>query len=346
MRLKKFNFLSLRDTETRHESRPALRGTPSRMSMEHTGKFKAFSLVELSIVILIVGLLVAGISGSKKLINKSKLAAARTLSQSSEVASIKNLIFWLDAAKENSFINSSSSRAISDGDYVQSWIDGNQELNKYLIFSTSTATTYPIYRKTSFNGLPTVEFDGSNDFLSTPNTSRISQPNNFSIFIVFAPLAGNASDTRVSILSKSGSSTSNPAYQIAFDSSNMNPSVVVTSDSTTQISYSNSSNTLKKNVPTILTVTHNSITTASGLKAYINGATSAFQLGSSSALSSIIDNSQPLDIARYVDKSGSNANRFCKCYISEIIMYDRVLDDEELSAITKYLGRKWGISIS
>jgi len=30
--------LSLRDTETRHESRPALRGSPSRMSMGHTGK--------------------------------------------------------------------------------------------------------------------------------------------------------------------------------------------------------------------------------------------------------------------------------------------------------------------
>ena len=29
--------LSLRDTETRHESRPALQGTPSRMSMGHTG---------------------------------------------------------------------------------------------------------------------------------------------------------------------------------------------------------------------------------------------------------------------------------------------------------------------
>ncbi len=37
--------LSLRDTETRHESRPALRGSPSRMSMGHTGIILIFLLI-------------------------------------------------------------------------------------------------------------------------------------------------------------------------------------------------------------------------------------------------------------------------------------------------------------
>lgn len=44
---------------------------------------KAFSLIELSIVILIIGILVAGVTSSSRLINQMRLTSARTLTQSS-----------------------------------------------------------------------------------------------------------------------------------------------------------------------------------------------------------------------------------------------------------------------
>lgn len=61
---------------------------------------KGFSLVELSIVILIIGVLIAGVSQGIDLLQDSRLAAARMLTQSSRVNSIKNLVTWLETTSE------------------------------------------------------------------------------------------------------------------------------------------------------------------------------------------------------------------------------------------------------
>lgn len=52
---------------------------------------KAFSLIELSIVILIIGILVAGVTQSSRLINQIKLSLAQSITRSSDVNSIDNL---------------------------------------------------------------------------------------------------------------------------------------------------------------------------------------------------------------------------------------------------------------
>jgi prepilin-type N-terminal cleavage/methylation domain-containing protein len=51
------------------------------------GKITAFSLIELSIVILVIGLLIAGAIQGSKMISKAALSSARTLTESSPVAS-------------------------------------------------------------------------------------------------------------------------------------------------------------------------------------------------------------------------------------------------------------------
>ena len=53
---------------------------------------RAFSLVELSIVILVIGIVIAGVTQTSRLIGQMKLSSARTLSQSSDVNGIKDLI--------------------------------------------------------------------------------------------------------------------------------------------------------------------------------------------------------------------------------------------------------------
>jgi len=57
---------------------------------------KAFSLIELSIVILIIGILVAGVTSSSRLVKRMKIITAQNLTTSSPISSIKDLIFWYE----------------------------------------------------------------------------------------------------------------------------------------------------------------------------------------------------------------------------------------------------------
>ena len=67
---------------------------------------KAFSLIELSVVVLIIGILIAGISQSSRLVRAMKLSTARSLTRSSDVNSIQNLTAWFDATAEGVFSSS------------------------------------------------------------------------------------------------------------------------------------------------------------------------------------------------------------------------------------------------
>ena len=64
---------------------------------------KAFSLVELSMVILIIGILIAGVSQGIDLYQDMRLATARSLTQNSRVNRIEDLTMWFEATSEKSF---------------------------------------------------------------------------------------------------------------------------------------------------------------------------------------------------------------------------------------------------
>ena len=63
----------------------------------------AFSLIELSVVILIIGILVLGVTQGNRMMSEAKLKSARSLTTSSPVASIEGLAVWLDSTSENAF---------------------------------------------------------------------------------------------------------------------------------------------------------------------------------------------------------------------------------------------------
>jgi len=84
---------------------------------------KAFSLIELSIVILIIGILVAGVTQSSRLINQLKLLSAQSLTRSSDVNSILDLTFWVESTLDGSFTNSSGSFQLDNGGSISSWND-------------------------------------------------------------------------------------------------------------------------------------------------------------------------------------------------------------------------------
>ena len=63
----------------------------------------------------------------RNVLYKAKLSAARALSQSSDVASIKNLVVWADATQENAITNTNLTKNVENGDSVKSWTDRNPQ---------------------------------------------------------------------------------------------------------------------------------------------------------------------------------------------------------------------------
>jgi prepilin-type N-terminal cleavage/methylation domain-containing protein len=95
-------------------------------------KTLAFSLIELSIVILIVGILIAGVTQGSRLVKESKLKTAISITSSSDVNSIPDLVMWLDATNEENLKTSAFSDIattnygnIEDDDPISAWKDGN-----------------------------------------------------------------------------------------------------------------------------------------------------------------------------------------------------------------------------
>ena len=71
-------------------------------------KNSAFSLIELSIVILIIGILIAGVTQGSKLYIKFKIATAQALTRSSPVNGVKDLAVWYETSLTESFNSTDS----------------------------------------------------------------------------------------------------------------------------------------------------------------------------------------------------------------------------------------------
>jgi len=91
-------------------------------------KSRAFSLIELSIVILIIGIIIAGVTQGSRLVREFKLKTAQTLTRSSPVSSIKGLSAWFETSLENSFLESEMDENVA----ITQWNDINpQSTNKF-----------------------------------------------------------------------------------------------------------------------------------------------------------------------------------------------------------------------
>jgi prepilin-type N-terminal cleavage/methylation domain-containing protein len=124
---------------------------------------KAFSLVELSMVILIIGILIAGVSQGIDLYGDFKLASARNLTSGSIVARVPNLSMWWETTAENSFVNPKP----NDGDLINQWNDINsQRAMKINLFNAPNDSSRPTYKASAINGLPALKFSNAQNLRS------------------------------------------------------------------------------------------------------------------------------------------------------------------------------------
>lgn len=142
----------------------------------------AFSLVELAVVILVIGVLAVGTSQGYSLVKSAQLSNARAMTSKSPIGQIPDLLAWYESSLKESF----NSAQIREGAQISEWKDispssllnGNNKL-------TVTASNNITFSSNATNRLPAIKFNGS----SRLNLVNFAQ-GSFSqatIFIVFSP---------------------------------------------------------------------------------------------------------------------------------------------------------------
>lgn len=300
-------------------------------------KKKAFSLIETSIVIVIIGIAVAAITQGTRLVQQFRLNNARSLTQSSPVPATDNLVLWLETTSTNSFqptgYSNNSQLAAASGTKV--WYDLSSRKNNALSTSNSPYSSNPVYIKNGINGLPSLKFDGVSQYLDFTDPSALVN-GSYTVFVVEQPTK-TSGNFNYFLSSKSGSCSTNTCFSIGHEN--------ITSGTYT-IYLSNFSNYIATTASDISGLTYRTdrailhsatFSTIGSRKYFYNGT-----LGKSDNNTTAVNGNSSMAIGNTASLSGG----FYQGLIGEIIIFNRALDKDERWAIEAYLSKKWGISVN
>ncbi|NBV06446.1 MAG: type II secretion system protein [Proteobacteria bacterium] len=282
-------------------------------------KNSAFSLIELSIVILAIAALLAGILQGKTIVTKARMRSAQNQTLQSPVAQISNLVAWWETTSERSF----DSIERVNGSTISTWYDINPNSVVAINATQSNSSYKPFYKTNIEGGLPMLNFVSGGDYLNIADGTVPYENSSYTIFIV----GKFYSCSSICNILTSGTATGSQlnAFQYSssgnilnnWQSSNVSASKpgIVNTHIYTFIYYNISGIGRKIYVDGVRKVINGSIVTRAGGR-------SSNYIGSTSS-------STGLD-----------------GYLGEIIIFDRNLKIEERQGIEKYLSLKWGISLS
>jgi prepilin-type N-terminal cleavage/methylation domain-containing protein len=186
------------------------------MTLKNFLKPRAFSLIEISVVIIIIGIFIAGVVVADGMVSKFRIAAAKNLTQSSPISTFKDAALWLESSLDSSF-NSSEAQ---NGASLSTWYDQKNSPNKVIV---NTAGVSPTYSNT-INRVHAVEFDGTSNKHFTFDGSFL-----------------NGTDYTIMILEKRKSSKSNN-YFLGTPGSGLNNSLSLGYSANNQIIHAQGSN--------------------------------------------------------------------------------------------------------
>jgi prepilin-type N-terminal cleavage/methylation domain-containing protein len=282
----------------------------------------AFSLIELSVVILIIGILVLGITKSSRIISESKLKSAQSLTQGSPVVSIPNLVLWIESTMKKSF---------DDNEKIDGGIGGNGTINKWYDINPNTTSPQilkqnsgfivsakPAYINNGINGLPVVRFLGNGAYLEYDASSLVSS--NYTIFAVVQRRVGSSNNGFLGTFGGSVANTINFVYHndlfwLQTGSDNGQASIPKYNSPVAAIFNASQSSTVGKIM-------------------FLNGA----QILNSPSSTTLLTSISSAAIGRY---SGSGYNGD----IGEIIIFNRFLTNNERKSVESYLSQKWNIKV-
>lgn len=284
---------------------------------------KAFSLIELSIVILIIGILVAAISKGSDIYDNVKLVSARSITKSSIVNSIKGIIAWYETTLPESFNKDEA----NDGQKISAWLDTNPHSTLKINLGQTSENAKPTYQRFGINNLPSIKLDGLTHLIS--NGFNIKN-NQMTIFIVAV---------RQQVVAES--SIADFTSTNALHDYNNNQSFLFYEGSAGQFFnvYRNGSRSVysphigtDKNY--ILTVTFD----GTNNQIFING-DPASAVGSPGNF----DIQRLIIGGRWVNR-GVHSTKYKGLY-GEVILFDSALIESQIKSIERYLSKKWNIKL-
>lgn len=289
-------------------------------------KNKAFSLIELSIVILIIGILVAGVTSSSRLVKRMKLVTAQNITNTSPIPTIKDLVLWYETTLERSFIDSEE----QDNSDLSFWYDNNiQSTNKINAYAPAVANR-PKFIENGINGLPVVRFAGGDDYMIIDNPGITGSQLTY-IFV----LRRNAVVPETAVFSGTNLTAvydyDNNENICGFYEGNVGGFIMVYRNGALSTNNSHPGN----NVPYIIT----SVFNGSNNVLYLNG------VPTTPVASSGNFNFRAIYLGvRWALNGGTWG--YYNGDIAEIIFFNRALNTEERKAIEMYLSKKFAIKIT
>lgn len=224
-------------------------------------------------------------------------------------------VLWFDA----------SSLSLANNDPVTSWSDISGNSNDA---AQATGSLQPLYKTAVINGLPTVYFDGTDDYLTVPDAENLDNSTGVTVIVVGKP---NSPDNNArGIVSKRVAASSETAYSLFtytssnlyFDASTQRINGTVSATGDAQIFSANFNGTIAN----------------PRSKVYNAGAVS----GSGNGPTSIGNMASDLHIGIMNPAYGSGF----RGDIAEVIIYRNSLNEAQMQIVHQYLNVKYGITIT
>lgn len=166
-------------------------------------QLRAFSLMEMSFILLALSLILAAIPITTSFVRNHKVVGAQALTNDAPVHNIEGLVFWLETSKAESFFATEG----KDGRIVNTWRDINPQSTTKInatsataaagdtskisynqVMTASTANTKgPTYVKNGINDLPSLNFDNSGSqfrYMAIDANSSITPTQSLVMFFV------------------------------------------------------------------------------------------------------------------------------------------------------------------
>lgn len=290
--------------------------------MEYKNKLKtAFSALEMTLVIAVIGIIVALTIGGSSMLRQARYNKAQHFTKTAPVMEIFDkkgdpaITAWYEATNLDNFTFSSSSSFAID-----TWYDisgNNHDLSSY------SSSQRPVWQEALLNDLPAIKFERSDQDQMSYAGNLLSYAGTQATIIAVIILESNVEST---LFSQNNGSGDNPI------------TLHIDSDLTTQI-YTNTttevSKTLLVDTPYILIGRVNvgdnvesCLLTQNTRDCDNTAEESEFHLGGASFTVSDTTLSLSADM-----------------YLAELIIFKKALVGEELAKVKKYLGNKYNIPV-
>jgi len=322
----------------------------------HFKKYKAFSLVELSVVIVILMIMIAGLMQSSRVVASMRITTARNVTQSSAMPWINYIVTWYDATAMDAFNDSET----NDGNKISRWSGAEIRYSDRINLNQSVDEKKPTYVSNGMYGLPSIKFDGVDDHLISENLEQaILTYRSASVFIVFEPKSISSTEKR-SILYQPSICGTEFDLGYGFDGKKGNFGLASSSTACGTINATTSGFDYvvpnEKIVASLIVYQAPMIKgDGSNIKIFRNGygsSTANLKIndGYNSALiesnKKYADNSDRIYLGAVKTSDNATPHSFFQGLLGEMIVFNRSLNNEDRKEIEKYLGKKWGIKVN